>query len=298
MPQISPENALSPKAEASSPSWIEGRLEQMEEVRLAGKLTESLEDIVNRLGYPDYETYLRSPLWQKIRERVMEHDLWVCQLCEEPGEEVHHRYYTKAVMRGDDGSLLVSLCAKCHHTVEFDEKGRERPTEKKQRILEGQDKVRREKAEAVHLEAFDQQTRDAAGGRCYWCKGDTEIPPPGDGKTYIIPTEQGEEMGVWMCSGCRSLLDHDKDYRPISSEEKLLILSRKPNVLYVRRKPSTSFRPGNGFYGLNAMQREGLRNEYEWNCANLHRKEHPTPQETLEFEEVRQRYERTKANGR
>jgi hypothetical protein len=101
-----------------------------------------------------------------------------------------------------------------------------------------------------------------------------------------------------MCSGCLSLLDHDKDGHSRSSEEKLLILSRKPDVRYYRRKVSTSFRIRSYFYGLNAMQREGPRNEYEWNCANLHRKEHPTPEETLRFEEIRQRYEKTKANGR
>jgi hypothetical protein len=298
--QIFADNARDPNSDPRGPDWIEARLQQMEEDRLAGNFPENLEDILHRLGYPDYETYLRSALWREIRDRVMENHLWICERCGERAEEVHHRYYTEAVMRGDKDSLLVPLCAKCHNEVEFVRKGVHRTDEEKRRVLEDRDGVLQAKIETLRLKMFDEQTRDASAGRCYWCKGDTEIHPPwgSDGKTYVIPTERGDEVGVWMCSGCRSVLSQDKEGKKRSEEERLLILKRKANVRYNRHKPSTSFRPGNGFYRFNAMQREGLRNEYEWNCANIRRSEYQSPEETRRFTYLKQRYEETMANGR
>jgi 5-methylcytosine-specific restriction endonuclease McrA len=110
---------------------------EVEAVRLAGDLPEDVETIVQRLGYKSYKHYLRSPLWlEEIRPRVLQRDNHICYRCGETAKEVHHRHYTEKAMKGEDDPLLVSLCARCHNTVEFGSKGRRRSHEEKLRVLE------------------------------------------------------------------------------------------------------------------------------------------------------------------
>jgi hypothetical protein len=279
--------------------WIEARLEQMKKDRLTGKLPEDRETILRRLGYPSYENYRRRVLWQRIRLRILERDSHTCRRCDETAKDVHHHAYTEAVLKGKDDSLLGSLCRNCHDKVERDERRFPRTEKEKRRVYEDREGARREKMEAEQARELDEQARVASGGRCFWCKGDTEIPMWGSGGAiYVIPTMQGDDAGVWMCSGCISVLDHDKDGRSRSDEERLTLLSKKANVRYNRRKPNTSFTFGEKFWKLNAMQREGLMNEYKWNCMTMFRSEPPDPEYLARFAEVEERYQRTKANAR
>lgn len=77
----------------------------------------------------EYESYLRSTLWQKIREWVHERDNTTCLICRErkiiPIQEfdVHHRSYDLATMEGRDDTNLVTLCRRCHNRVEHYSKG-------------------------------------------------------------------------------------------------------------------------------------------------------------------------------
>lgn len=239
--------------------WIRRRLEQMEKDRQAGKWPEDVETIVRRLEYDSYEHYRRSPLWRKIRKRIMERDQQTCFRCGEPAKEVHHRGYTEAGMKGEDDSLLISLCAACHHEVEFDNKGRRRNN--KEEILANT--ARRAP------KPFSSQIREASDSRCFWCQGRTDTPPWAPlGTVSAIPTERGDHEEVWMCSVCDSTLGFDEDGRTRSDDEKIKLLSKRAKRSYHRRKPSRVFRFNNGFRKLNAIQRELLMGDWERNTVN------------------------------
>ena len=65
-----------------------------------------------------YPVYLQSELWKFIRKRVLHNANYECAACEARATEVHHRDYRPRVLRGDDISPLVALCARCHELVE------------------------------------------------------------------------------------------------------------------------------------------------------------------------------------
>lgn len=63
----------------------------------------------------DYQTeYLNSPLWRKIKRRVLTRDKKKCVFCEGPAQTVHHRSYDRDVLEGKADQMLVSLCDACH----------------------------------------------------------------------------------------------------------------------------------------------------------------------------------------
>lgn len=72
-----------------------------------------------------YEKYLRSVLWTRITEWVLERDQNRCQICQgKPFTkfnplEVHHRSYDLATLEGRRPDQLVSLCNGCHKRIEF-----------------------------------------------------------------------------------------------------------------------------------------------------------------------------------
>jgi len=75
----------------------------------------------------NYQEYLESPLWKRIRERVLRRDRYRCRSCGVKATEVHHERYTPAVMRGHDDSPLLSLCRQCHEATTFTAWGSRRP---------------------------------------------------------------------------------------------------------------------------------------------------------------------------
>lgn len=81
---------------------------------------------IGELSGMDYDAYLRSTLWQKIRAWVQERDDFCCSICRRkqtssPMDEfdVHHRSYDLAVLEGKDDAQLVNLCRRCHEKVEY-----------------------------------------------------------------------------------------------------------------------------------------------------------------------------------
>lgn len=82
-----------------------------------------------------HSEYLATPLWKKIRGRVLRRDKRKCVRCGARAGEVHHRSYAREVLEGNADHLLVSLCRGCHEVVEFDESGRKRTHEERERIL-------------------------------------------------------------------------------------------------------------------------------------------------------------------
>jgi hypothetical protein len=59
------------------------------------------------------------------------------------------RCYRPRVMSGADTSLLIALCRTCHKTVDFDEQGKGRSAQSKERVL---------------AELFSRETERLAGG--------------------------------------------------------------------------------------------------------------------------------------
>src|SRR5713226_728978 len=78
------------------------------------------EGILTRMGYRDYDHYLASYLWRKIKKRIKEKYDATCFRCGGHASEVHHRSYTEAVLKGEDDDQLRPLCGGCHDIVEFD----------------------------------------------------------------------------------------------------------------------------------------------------------------------------------
>jgi 5-methylcytosine-specific restriction endonuclease McrA len=97
-----------------------------------------------------YSEYLRSPLWRRIKKRVLKRDGRICQSCGGTGTMVHHRSYERDVMEGKDDSMLATLCDGCHELIHFCEDGRKRePEEVDQLLLAGQ---RQTWIPAIHID--------------------------------------------------------------------------------------------------------------------------------------------------
>lgn len=61
-----------------------------------------------------YAVYLQSPLWKRIRKRILKRDEHLCRDCGREAKHVHHLSYAPLVMFGRDDSKLLSLCVSCH----------------------------------------------------------------------------------------------------------------------------------------------------------------------------------------
>ena len=63
----------------------------------------------------EYDAYLSSDGWRKLRLKVLERSKYICELCEEaPATEVHHITYIRL-----GNELLADLTAVCHWCHEF-----------------------------------------------------------------------------------------------------------------------------------------------------------------------------------
>jgi 5-methylcytosine-specific restriction endonuclease McrA len=85
----------------------------------------------------EYDKYRASEQWLQIREKVKQAAGYKCACCPNRATEVHHRCYRPRVMLGEDTSLLIALCSKCHKTVDFDANNKSRDANSKERVLRG-----------------------------------------------------------------------------------------------------------------------------------------------------------------
>lgn len=81
----------------------------------------------------EYSQYLRTSLWRKIKQWIFDRDLQKCVVCKREkvsrstnDMDVHHRSYDIDVLEGRREDMLVSLCTRCHRTVEFYNEGTKR----------------------------------------------------------------------------------------------------------------------------------------------------------------------------
>ena len=82
-------------------------------------------NILRNMGFSNYAAYLKSPLWDGIRASVLARNP-CCFVCEQPASQVHHTCYRRSDLTGKDMRRLVSLCAGCHHEIEFRNKDHEK----------------------------------------------------------------------------------------------------------------------------------------------------------------------------
>lgn len=87
--------------------------------RPAKETYEQRNALLRELGYPNYATYLQSPLWRFIRYHAYRIHGRNCRLCPRRANTIHHLSYTKDILLGNDLSLLTPLCRRCHNQVEF-----------------------------------------------------------------------------------------------------------------------------------------------------------------------------------
>lgn len=71
------------------------------------------------MGFDSYETYLKSAIWKRIRNRVFARSS-ACMCCGQRADVVHHRSYDMETLSGSTLSRLVPICDGCHHLIEFD----------------------------------------------------------------------------------------------------------------------------------------------------------------------------------
>lgn len=70
-------------------------------------------------GYKNYNNYLQSKLWLKIRKNVIENSICGCG-CSKIPNQVHHKSYTEANLLGHSTKGLVALNQNCHYKIEFE----------------------------------------------------------------------------------------------------------------------------------------------------------------------------------
>ncbi|MBX2850877.1 MAG: hypothetical protein KTR15_03925 [Phycisphaeraceae bacterium] len=83
----------------------------------------------------EYDEYLKSSLWKKIRRRILKRDAETCMRCGGPGKQVHHRDYTLDVMAGENDDLLATVCDGCHNIITFADDGEKRSMEEQDQVL-------------------------------------------------------------------------------------------------------------------------------------------------------------------
>jgi 5-methylcytosine-specific restriction endonuclease McrA len=88
----------------------------------------------NPLAVP-YDEYRRTPLWRKIKRRVLKRDDNRCRRCGGGAAIVHHRSYEEEVMLGNNDEQLASICEGCHNIIHFDDSGKGRSAEETDRML-------------------------------------------------------------------------------------------------------------------------------------------------------------------
>ncbi len=90
---------------------------------------------MDKVQAADYADYLKSPLWRKIKRRVLKRDGETCRRCGGKATRVHHRSYTDEVLAGNDDEQLASICEGCHNFIHFDDNGYKRSPEETDRFL-------------------------------------------------------------------------------------------------------------------------------------------------------------------
>ena len=80
-------------------------------------------ELLQQLGYTNYQEYLASDLWESIRQTVLDRDKNKCWCCQSFAYQVHHKSYSKSVLLGKNKRQLISVCTVCHKRAETTQSG-------------------------------------------------------------------------------------------------------------------------------------------------------------------------------
>lgn len=128
--------------------------------------------ILWKMGYEDYAQYLKSPLWRKIRGRVMARHNKVCQVCWGKAWQIHHVYYSKANLTGSSLRGMMAICGKCHGMLEYlDEEKTKKRHPLEAALMTGHWKKCRVCKRAQHKDRWDKKN-----DQCRKCAG-SQTPP-------------------------------------------------------------------------------------------------------------------------
>lgn len=132
---------LKTKSEAAADRALKGILKVTKEIRIERRknrrkqksIGKKQKQLVNNkqknkpyAGYKSYQDYINGELWQIIRARILVRDNYICAICLQAANTVHHRSYSKEVMAGLHDEQLVTLCWNCHTFIEYYQNGRKR----------------------------------------------------------------------------------------------------------------------------------------------------------------------------
>lgn len=60
----------------------------------------------------EYQQYMRSPEWRRLRQRILERDAYTCAFCGEPADSVHHLHYRNFGCEREQD--VVATCRECN----------------------------------------------------------------------------------------------------------------------------------------------------------------------------------------
>lgn len=85
---------------------------------------------LQHLGYVDYNHYLKSKRWRRIRSLVLKRDGYLCRMCgAKKVHAAHHIGYTYRALIGKNIDCIVSVCGSCHKNIHFYDDGSKRDLE-------------------------------------------------------------------------------------------------------------------------------------------------------------------------
>jgi hypothetical protein len=221
------------------------------------------DSILTRLGYADYDTYLRGYLWAEIRQRILRRYDGFCVRCDSRATEVHHIAYTESVLLGQDDTKLRPMCRGCHDVV-----GRDPEEAVKVESLDEnramQNREERFRLQAGRAAADDEYARQT-GYRCESCTGDAR---GYNSIEMFLSVRRGEndERRLLLCVGCYKRLTADGRGRRLSSDEQMILLQRPAPRHYTRPEVGEHGHANcpQNWARLSVRQREAWTNEYLW----------------------------------
>lgn len=125
--------------------------------------------VLRKIGYANYQTYLRSPLWASIRKRVLERDGYRCRNCKRPATSAHHKRYHHCELTGYTIKRIIAVCSGCHRRLEFD-------SGNKNGLREANQKFNQSMFERMKYAVAKQQEEEVlcSGGEWPWLKHDDD----------------------------------------------------------------------------------------------------------------------------
>lgn len=80
---------------------------------------------MEQLRIPSYSQYLKTPLWESIRDRVFDAKGSICQCCQKrQAGAIHHQEYDYATLAGESIEHLFPICHRCHYRIEYGQSGK------------------------------------------------------------------------------------------------------------------------------------------------------------------------------